>query len=199
MAALCSMLALALIGCDGEKGEAGQDGRDGQAGVQGPAGRDGVDGKDGAQGPQGEPGPQGPPGPAGESTGNASGSRLKARYASTPDGARIFLGWRDSELGFDCEFQTAEDGKQRSLPREGHVWFSDDECTELISSNVKVQYISTPEDDERNNVYKLVVDSFESSFFYLEDGKCTRFGEETGLVASVSKIEASKLVELIVE
>ena len=125
-------------GDPGEKGERGEPGPaggpEGPQGPQGMIGPQGPQGEKGDRGERGEPGPaggpQGPQGPAGESTGNASGSRLKARYASTPDGARIFLVWRDSELGFDCEFQKAEDGKQRCLPRAAQAIFYETETCE---------------------------------------------------------------------
>ena len=45
-----------------------------------------------------------------------SGSRLRAQYLTTADGARQFHGWSDKNLGISCHFSTADDGKQRCLP-----------------------------------------------------------------------------------
>ena len=67
----------------------------------------------GSKGDSGEAGAQGD---ASETGGNVSGSRLKARYASTPDGAKVFMGWYDSQLNEKCTFMLAEDGNMRCLP-----------------------------------------------------------------------------------
>ncbi len=48
--------------------------------------------------------------------GYENGTRLRARVVSTDDGARQFVGWRDTELEFDCAFNVAEDGARRCLP-----------------------------------------------------------------------------------
>lgn len=45
-----------------------------------------------------------------------SGSRIKLRTLNTPDGARQYLGWRDTLYGDDCEFRKATDGVTRCLP-----------------------------------------------------------------------------------
>jgi hypothetical protein len=45
-----------------------------------------------------------------------SGSRLKARYITTADGAKQFYGWRDIQRNEDCSFMTAGDGQNRCLP-----------------------------------------------------------------------------------
>lgn len=43
------------------------------------------------------------------------GTRLQAKIGATPDGARIFLGWYDSERDIDCEFSDTTEG-YRCLP-----------------------------------------------------------------------------------
>jgi hypothetical protein len=45
-----------------------------------------------------------------------SGARLKMRVGTTPDGAKTFLGWRDTMRNEDCAFLTASDGQPRCLP-----------------------------------------------------------------------------------
>lgn len=46
----------------------------------------------------------------------ASGTRIKARVARTPDGAKALLGWRDITLNADCYFSAAIDGTMRCIP-----------------------------------------------------------------------------------
>jgi hypothetical protein len=110
---------LVVTGCGGE-------GARGEPGEVGPAGE---------QGPQGEPGAQGdagPPGPPGkDGSGLASGTRLKARFDVGDDGARAFLGWRDSALDVVCDVAVASDGERRCLPLSsgGSVLYSDSACT----------------------------------------------------------------------
>ncbi len=63
-----------------------------------------------------------------------SGSRLKARVLVTADGARQFVGWRDTQLGLDCTFVTATDGKTRCLPQLGGiaVVYADSACSKPL-------------------------------------------------------------------
>jgi hypothetical protein len=82
----------------------------------------------------------GPPG-GGDDTGggtdarsNHSGSRIKMNMLTTPDGARSFTGWRDTQLDLDCNFQLAGDGVMRCLPTtelfdNGVGYFGDAACS----------------------------------------------------------------------
>jgi hypothetical protein len=45
-----------------------------------------------------------------------SGSRIKAKTLVTSDGVKEFRGWYDTQLGEDCAFLTASDGRIRCLP-----------------------------------------------------------------------------------
>ena len=45
-----------------------------------------------------------------------AGSRLEARWLTTPDGRRFFDGWYDQQLKSACSFQLASDQKLRCLP-----------------------------------------------------------------------------------
>jgi hypothetical protein len=60
-----------------------------------------------------------------------SGTRIKMRVLTTPDGAKSLYGWRDTMLNVDCNFMTAIDGVLRCLPsgpyRNGY--FGDAACT----------------------------------------------------------------------
>ena len=68
---------------------------------------------------------------------NQSGSRIKMNVGSTADGAKMFLGWIDTQLNTGCSFYSAADGKTRCLPAgaTGSFYFSDAACTmPLITS-----------------------------------------------------------------
>lgn len=69
--------------------------------------------------------------PVPDATANESGSRLKARRWIATDGAKQFLGWRDTQLNVDCSFNTAEDGSTRCLPSGslGSSYYLDAACT----------------------------------------------------------------------
>lgn len=87
-----------------------------------------------ATGPQG---PEGPQGPAGYSA-LASGTRIKARVGTTPDGAKLFLGWHDAELGVDCEFRPTKDWSTRCMPvgpYTNDLYFTDHSCTQAAVRN----------------------------------------------------------------
>ena len=63
-----------------------------------------------------------------------SGSRLKMRVGTSPDGAKTFLGWRDTMRNEDCAFGVAADGQQRCLPASSgsyleNVFWGDSGCT----------------------------------------------------------------------
>src|SRR6185436_10729346 len=76
------------------------------------AGDDGVPPDDGRPRPDGPDGPDGgvdaadagPDGGPSELDVFQSGSRLKMRVATTIDGAKTFLGWRDTMRNEDCGF-----------------------------------------------------------------------------------------------
>src|SRR5688572_33384336 len=45
-----------------------------------------------------------------QALGYENGSRLRARVYAGTDGAKQFLGWRDTQLGVDCAFGRVADG-----------------------------------------------------------------------------------------
>lgn len=102
--AAVAYVAMAACGSSGDGGFAGT--------PQGPGG----DVADGGPGPSGstKPGSLDPVPPAKAEP--KSGSRLKARYEVGSDGARQFVGWRDSKLGINCTFQWTSEKKRRCLP-----------------------------------------------------------------------------------
>lgn len=77
-----------------------------------PEGEAGAPGDPGVAGKDGVPGPAGSPGK--DST--VSGSRLRAVYRKTEDGAREAIGWFDTKLNVRCSFSTATDMQTRCLP-----------------------------------------------------------------------------------
>jgi hypothetical protein len=61
-----------------------------------------------------------------------SGTRIRRRMGRTPDGAEMFLGWRDTMRAEDCGFMPAADGVTRCLPPAAAFfagWFADAQCT----------------------------------------------------------------------
>lgn len=65
-----------------------------------------------------------------------SGTRIKARWMSTADGARQFLGWRDTGRNTDCSFWVSGDGVVRCLPIPmlyGGSYFADSACTQPVA------------------------------------------------------------------
>src|SRR5882672_10550766 len=71
-----------------------------------------------------------PDGPQGPLADYASGTRLRAMVWQSPDGAKIWRRWYDSQLKAPCTFVDAEDGKTRCLPAENFLYlFADEQCT----------------------------------------------------------------------
>lgn len=64
-----------------------------------------------------------------------SGTRIRARVGTTPDGAKMFLGWYDTELDINCRFRTLVGPIPRCYPLEAEIaqgWqYLDNDCTEL--------------------------------------------------------------------
>jgi len=93
----------------------------------------GADGGGGGGGGGGEGG-----GGGGDLVSYSSGSRIRARVHSTPDGATTLAGWRDTAMDVDCAFSNVGDGSMRCLPTwtpevvsgsQGEpTWFADAQC-----------------------------------------------------------------------
>ena len=67
---------------------------------------------------------------------NTSGTRIKMRVGTTPDGAKAFLGWYDTMRGDDCTFLVASDGQRRCLPGTSVFvgsFFADNGCTQPLA------------------------------------------------------------------
>jgi len=112
-----------LVACTGAKAEQSSPSAQAENGspssssaaTEGSAGAGGPAGPQGPAGPGGPPGTTGPMGPPGSSAAS-NGSRLKVRWQGGVDGSRAFAAWYDSQLGVDCYFTTAEDGRTRCIP-----------------------------------------------------------------------------------
>lgn len=130
MRALAILLVVSLGACgEGDPGATGESGGNGAPGAPGAAGSTGPQGEQGETGPTGPAGMTGPAGPGGY----VSGTRIKARLATTADGASMFRSWYDSELdgGTDCWPALAGDGVLRCLPAAGLYagrYFKDTGC-----------------------------------------------------------------------
>lgn len=74
--------------------------------------------------------------PVPDATANQSGTRIKARWLTTADGARQFVGWHDSARSEDCKFTTAADGEIRCLPegidQNSRPYYADANCTQRL-------------------------------------------------------------------
>ena len=63
---------------------------------------------------------------------NRSGTRIKTRMLTSPDGAKVFQSMHDTQRGEDCTFEVASDGIIRCLPNSrayGFSYFTDPLCT----------------------------------------------------------------------
>jgi len=111
-------LALALLGCTGDRGARGARGDVGAPGSPGPAGAPGLPGE---RGERGEPGPGS----------NVDGARIRGRYIAGADGSRAWLGWSDTEIGQPCAWRRGTDDVLRCLPEhEALLVWSDPACSE---------------------------------------------------------------------
>lgn len=64
-----------------------------------------------------------------------NGTRLKARVYEAEDGAKQFLGWRDTQRGENCSFNAHEEGGIRCLPMGAFVstYGVDESCTHRLA------------------------------------------------------------------
>jgi hypothetical protein len=131
--ALAALLVLAACGGDPHSEiDAGDDGAgDDGAGDDG-AGDDGA-GDDGA----------GDDGAGDDVAEYTSGTRIRRRMGTTPDGAKMFLGWRDIMRNEDCNFLASTDGVSRCLPAYyttlfSFSHFSDSRCSIGLVSGAAV-------------------------------------------------------------
>lgn len=69
------------------------------------------------------------------------GSRIVNLYRTTPGGLKTHEGYWDAELGAQCYFQLASDGKTRCLPNVPTAtiatYFSDSGCTQQVAYTTK--------------------------------------------------------------
>jgi hypothetical protein len=85
-----------------------------------------------------------------------SGSRLKAKYVFSADGAKQFYGWYDSQRAEDCTFQNASDGKMRCLPSGASgSYYADASCAAALLMVAKGQPCSA----KYTTIYKLTADT----------------------------------------
>lgn len=75
-----------------------------------------------------------------ELTTYTSGTRLRVRYGSSPDGARMFLGWYDNERKENCIVYQVGQGKMKCLPQDSvqtSVYFEDAACVHPLAIRTK--------------------------------------------------------------
>ena len=66
-----------------------------------------------------------------------SGTRMKMRIGTSPDGSRDFQGWYDVALGLNCKFRRMTDGISRCIPEptaQQVRFFADSACTVRLAA-----------------------------------------------------------------
>lgn len=61
-----------------------------------------------------------------------SGTRMKMRVGTSPDGSKDFRGWYDSQLDINCVFRRLTTGQTRCIPELTSLndrWYADANCT----------------------------------------------------------------------
>jgi hypothetical protein len=104
-------LVAALVGCGAVGNNAGNGNGGNGTGSGGDAGGNGTGGGSGGGG-----GGSADLAPAPQLDLYQSGTRIKMKVLTTPDGAKSFQGWHDTQLDIDCQFLAATDGQTRCLP-----------------------------------------------------------------------------------
>lgn len=80
-----------------------------------------------------------------------SGTRMKMRVGTSPDGSKDFRGWYDSQLEINCVFRKMYTGLTRCIPEETSLndrWYSDAACT--------VRHAAFPKEDEARDPFTII-------------------------------------------
>lgn len=119
-----------------------------------------------------------------------SGSRIRARVVSTPDGATDLVGWRDTQLDIDCSFSDPGDGVLRCLPRAldlggAFTEFADPDCTVPLVSEFVVCGVAASEfvrqfDDCGDPRYFRIGEPVSPTVVYSQIAGCLEFPPNTG-------------------
>jgi hypothetical protein len=137
-----------------------------------------------------------------------SGTRIKAKVLTTPDGAKSFAGWRDTQRNEDCSFLLAADGQTRCLPTGVMFpaeFFADSTCTQngyistlcSLPSYALVWTQSATCGEYSYRVFSASVASDAGTFFSRSaDGGCTLAGSVPGYltIRATQEIPASSFV-----
>lgn len=138
--------------------------------------------------------------------GTKDGSRLKARYYVSDDGARQFAVWFDTHRGEECSFQMAADGKRRCMPIArvgGGSWYADSACSQPLGTDsygcTSTGYGFVAQStgactDATIRIYPIV-SAFSGTFYFRNNGVCTAYaGSVSGLVRFGAEIPATSFV-----
>jgi hypothetical protein len=129
---LAILVCALAVGCGGGMGGGSNNNGGGSGGTGG--GASGGSGGGGTGGSGG--GGSGGAGGSGGTPDYVSGSRIKSRVMSTPDGAKAFSGFYDTQLSVPCSFGHAADDTLRCLPTTyayvGTFW-ADSGCTTPVA------------------------------------------------------------------
>jgi hypothetical protein len=144
-----------------------------------------------------------------------SGTRLRARIQDGGEGAAYFKGWRDTELGFDCEFGLAEDQKQRCLPHLDSaptIQYEDPSCERPVVTVSSGQvppawltaFVVAPSSDTsacavtegQNRVFQVSGPSSGTDLYSLASTACHKTGSVNAgdTVLSLAAVEPSRFV-----
>jgi hypothetical protein len=80
-----------------------------------------------------------------------SGTRMKMRVGTSPDGSKDFRGWYDSQLDINCVFRKTANGPVRCIPELTSLndrWYAEDTCTERCAV--------FPEEDENLSIVSVI-------------------------------------------
>jgi hypothetical protein len=149
----------------------------------------------------GSPSSDGPPTVgAGPEANDHSGTRLKRRLITSPNGAAEFDGWFDSLLGVNCFFQSFPDGSSRCLSNnldQLGTSFLDSGCTDVVFRSAAVP--TTMFETRQCNAPQLWRDPVPIAtpamvFIRRFDGQCIQTGITTDTYFTATQIQPSEFV-----
>lgn len=130
-----------------------------------------------------------------------SGSRIKMNVLTTPDGAKVFMGSRDTMLNIDCSFVLAADGVTRCLPAFSNPiaftpnpYFGDSACTipvaQTTSCTTPTHILQYPAPACPTGGYRVLAVGAKFTTAFVKSGTtCTAFTSSPGVTYYASGAE----------
>lgn len=123
-----------------------------------------------------------------------SGTRIKARVLTTPDGAKVLNGWRDTQLNLDCYFSVTADGISRcvpSAPSDQGSYFADAGCTAPVVLSAVYSF------NNPKYASQFILDSYPLRYrFYNLGGKVTSYYYKSGTSCTLQTAQPTTEVYL---